>query len=98
MVVIASLFKSCIFDSRIFYFNARFINLLLYDLLFLSCLRNPALPWPFSNVNQTAQNPPMTTSALSMNPVSFLAYFSDLAAHTTPLLIPGPLLFMPQPS
>lgn len=88
------------FDNRTFDFNAtRFLNLLLYDLLFIPCLRNPAPPRSFSNVDRPplrpAQNPPVTTFALSMKS-SFLPCLllwpghphCSIAASRHPLFLP----------
>lgn len=47
-------FLSHVFYNRTFYFNAVTFIHLLYDLLFMSCLRKPALPCPAeNNVNHT---------------------------------------------
>lgn len=68
---------------------------------FLSCWRNPALPRPFSHVNQTAlmscsQNPPRTIAALNVKSSFLLCLLLWPGCPHASLLTPCLLLFIPQ--
>lgn len=95
---VASLFKSCFFDNRIFVsVEDLYISFVIF---FLSCLRNPALPWPLSNVNQRhpcpAPKPPMTLSARNMKSNCLPCLRLWPYCPPAPSLSPGHLLFLPQ--